>query len=159
LADALAAVDGLIAEQPGNAYFHELKGQALLESGRAREAIAPLRRAVSLSPGAAPIRSLLGQALVASADTGLLDEAIRELSNVTTREPQSPDAYQHLAMAYGRKGNIGMAELAAAQAFLNSGDIKMARTQASRAQAKLPQGSPGWLKADDILNYRPADAR
>jgi predicted Zn-dependent protease len=30
-----------------------------------------------------------------------------------------------------------------------------ARTQASRAQAQFKEGSPGWLKADDILNYRP----
>ena len=30
-----------------------------------------------------------------------------------------------------------------------------ARTQASRAQQRFKTGSPGWLKADDILNYRP----
>jgi predicted Zn-dependent protease len=37
---AIAQIDTLIAEQPNNAYFHELKGQAFLESGRAREAVA-----------------------------------------------------------------------------------------------------------------------
>lgn len=33
---ALELIDGLIAEEPSNAYFEELKGQILLEFGRAR---------------------------------------------------------------------------------------------------------------------------
>jgi predicted Zn-dependent protease len=155
LSDALAGIDGLIAEQPNNAFFHELKGQALLEAGRARQAVEPLRRAVSLAPNGAPIRAMLGQALLADGDP---NGAIRELRNATTREPDSPDPFRHLAMAYGRKGDIGQAELAAAQGFFNSGDIKNAQTQASRAMAKLPAGSPGYLKAEDILNYRPSSS-
>jgi predicted Zn-dependent protease len=153
LSEALATIDGLLAEQPGNAYFHELKGQALLESGRAREAVGPLRQAVAAAPNGVPIRTLLGQALLASGD---VNGAIRELKNSTAREPDSPDGFRHLAIAYGRKGDIGQAELAAAQGFLNSGDVKNAQTQASRAMAKLPPGSGAYLKAEDILNYRPS---
>jgi predicted Zn-dependent protease len=153
LSEALSTIDGLIAEQPGNAYFQELKGQALLESGRAREAVPPLRKAVSIVPSGVPIRTMLGQALFAAGDT---DGAIRELTIASNREPESPDAFRHLAMAYGRKGKIGQAELAAAQGFLNSGDIVNAQTQASRAMAKLPAGSPAYMKAEDILNYRPS---
>jgi predicted Zn-dependent protease len=152
LSEALAAIDRLITEQPSNAYFHELKGQALLESGRARETVAPLRRAVSLAPGGVPIRAMLGQALLAAGDA---DAAIRELSVATQREPESPDGFRFLAMAYGRKGDIGRAELASAQAFFNAADIQNAQTQASRAMAKLKPGSPAYLKAEDILNYRP----
>jgi predicted Zn-dependent protease len=155
LSEALSNIDGLIREQPNNPYFWELKGQALLESGRAREAVEPLRRSVSLAPGAVPIRAMLGHALVAANEPRLLDEAIRELSNASTRDPEYGEAFQHLATAYGRKGNIGMAELASAQAFFNAGDLKNAQTQASRAMQKLPQGSPGYLKAEDIFNYRP----
>jgi predicted Zn-dependent protease len=153
--EALSLIEGLIQSQPGNPYFQELKGQALLEAGRAREAIAPLRRAVAASPNAVPIRAMLGHALVATNDPKLLDEAIRELSNVTHREPESAEPFQHLATAYGRKGNVPLAELASAQAFMNSGDWRMAHTQASRAMAKLPPGSPGYLKAEDIMNARP----
>jgi predicted Zn-dependent protease len=155
LADALANIESLIREQPNNAYFWELKGQALLESGKARDSVEPLRRAVSLAPHGIPIRAMLGHALVASGDPKHLDQAIRELSVASTREPESQEAFHHLATAYGRKGNIGMAELASAQAFFNGGDLKNAQTQASRAMAKLPEGSPGWLKAEDIFNYRP----
>jgi predicted Zn-dependent protease len=153
--EGVSTIEGLIAEQPDNPYFHELKGQILLETGRAREAVAPLRRAVSLAPAASPIRAMLGQALVATGDRGLLTEAIRELSNASIRDPESPEAYRSLAMAYGRKGDIGQAELASAQAFFNAGDLKNAQTQAYRAMAKLKPGSPGYLKAEDILTYRP----
>jgi predicted Zn-dependent protease len=155
LAEALSLIDGLIQGQPGNPYFHELRGQALLESGRAREAIAPLRRAVSASPDAVPMRAMLGHALLATNDPKLLDEAIRELSNVTQRDREYAEPFQYLATAYGRKGNIPMAELASAQAFLSAGDYKMAHTQASRAMAKFPPGSPGYLKAEDIMAARP----
>ena len=98
---------------------------------------------------------MLGHALVATGDPKLLDEAIRELSNATHREPETAEPFQHLATAYGRKGNVPMAELASAQAFMNTGDFRMAHTQASRAMAKLPPGSPGHLKAEDIMNARP----
>jgi predicted Zn-dependent protease len=110
---------------------------------------------VGLAPGAVPIRAMLGHALVASGDPASLNEAIRELSNATTREPDSPEAFTHLATAYGRKGDIGMAELASAQAFFNRGDMKNAQTQASRAMAKLKPGTPSYLKAEDILAYVP----
>jgi predicted Zn-dependent protease len=155
LQEALSLMDGLIKEQPGNPYFQEVKGQALLESGRAREAIGPLRRAVAASPGAVPIRAMLGHALVATSDPKLLDEAIRELLNVTQRDPDMAEPFEHLATAYGRKGDVAMAELASAQAFINAGDWKMGHTQASRAMAKLKPGSPAYLKAEDIMNARP----
>ncbi|MDJ1156705.1 M48 family metalloprotease [Chelatococcus sp. SYSU_G07232] len=155
LMDAVAQIDGLIKEQPGNPYFWELKGQALLEGGRAREAVEPLRKAVSMAPSSALIRGMLGHALVATDNPAVMDEAIRELQNATQREPDSAENFRHLATAYARKGNIAMAELASAQYYFAQGEWSAAATQASRAQAKLPKGSPGWLKADDILTYQP----
>ena len=77
------------------------------------------------------------------------------LANATQRDEDSADAYQFLAMAWNRKGNEAKAMVAAAQSLFASGHFVEARTQASRAQAKVKQGSPEWLKADDILNYRP----
>ncbi len=50
-----------------------------------------------------------------------------------------------------------MAEYASAQAYFAAGDYRIAATQASRAKEKLPQGSPGYLKAEDILNLPPAE--
>src|SRR3954449_9384345 len=49
LRSALAQIDVLIQQQPNNPYFHEVRGQALLEGGKPQEAIAPLRKAIALS--------------------------------------------------------------------------------------------------------------
>ncbi|WP_414593660.1 M48 family metalloprotease [Ancylobacter sp. G4_0304] len=158
--DAIRQIDALIAQNPGNPYFHELKGQALLEAGRAKEAVPPLRRAVQLSNGHPLIRMLLGQALVASNDKAAMDEAVRELNFSLQREPDSPSGWRYLAMAYGQRGDIPNADLASAQSAFAGGDIKLARELAARARTKFPLGSPGWLKADDIVNLKPpVDAR
>src|SRR6185369_12033971 len=52
LRQALVLIDELIQSQPSNPYFHELKGQALLEGGRPAEAVAPLRQASQISHNA-----------------------------------------------------------------------------------------------------------
>jgi predicted Zn-dependent protease len=148
---AVAQIDALIAEQPNNPYFHELKGQALLESGRPADAIAPLRRAVSLAPDPTLIQIMLGQALVATNNPAHADEAITILRNGLAREPDTPQGYQQLAMAYGRKGDLAQADLASAQAAFARGDIKTARELAARAKIRLPVGSPAWVRADDIV--------
>jgi predicted Zn-dependent protease len=152
---AIANIDSLIAEQPNNPYFHELKGQALLESARAREAIAPLRRAVALSNGAPLIRMMLGQALVQSGDKSVAAEAVAELRQALAREPNAALGYRQLAIALGRQGDRANADLASAQASFNEGDLSTARQLASRAQRTLPKGSPGWLRAEDIVSYKP----
>jgi predicted Zn-dependent protease len=152
---AVGQIDELIQLQPNNPYFHELKGQALLESGRGSEAIGPLRRAASLAPNANLIRAMLAQALVASNDARHADEAIAILRDVLAHEKELVNGYRQLAMAFGRKGDLAQADLASAQASFAAGDFKTARELAARAKTRLPTGSPGWVRADDIATYRP----
>jgi predicted Zn-dependent protease len=151
---AAAMADDLIRTQPNNPYFHEIKGQILLETGQPGAAIPALRRSVALAPNAGLIRIMLGHALVATGNEAVLDEAIRELRLALQREPEAPDGYRQLAIAYGRKNDRGQADLAAAQASLYEGDLATARGLARRAQGSLPSGSPGWLRAEDIWNQR-----
>jgi predicted Zn-dependent protease len=153
--DAIVQIDALIAEQPNNPYFHELKGQALLESGKARDAIAPLRRAVQISNGAPLIRMLLGQALVQAGDPQFAEEAIRELLVALQHEPNASLGLRELAVAYSRKGDQANAALSAAQAAFNDGDFRTARQLATRARLGFSQGTPGWLKSDDLVNFKP----
>jgi predicted Zn-dependent protease len=158
LRGALAQIDALIQQNPNNAYFHELRGQALIESGRPAEAIAPLRRAMALAPSGDPIRVMLAQALIATNDARLIDEAIALLRGVVMHDSDMVDAYRHLAMAYGRKNDLPQADLASAQAAFASGDFATARGLAGRAKTRFPTGSPGWVKADDIATYKPPSA-
>ena len=152
---AIAAIDQLIAEHPSNPYFYELRGQALLEGGKPVEAIAPLRKAVQLSNNAPLIEMLLGQALVASNNNAYTDEAISILRAAVARETEAPLGFSQLAMAYGRKGDYAQADLASAQAAFLRGDNKTARDLASRAKTRFAIGTPGWVKADDIVSARP----
>ena len=152
---ALAQIDQLIQEQPSNPYFQELRGQALLEGGKPVEAIAPLRKAVQLSNSAPLIEMLLGQALVASNNNAYTDEAIKILRAAVARETEAPLGFSQLAMAYGRKGDYAQADLASAQAAYLRGDNKTARDLASRAKTRFAIGTPGWVKADDIVSAKP----
>jgi predicted Zn-dependent protease len=152
---ALAQIDGLIQAQPNNPYFYELRGQALLEGGKPNEAIAPLRRAVQLSNRAPLIEMLLGQALVATDNNTYMEEAITILRAAVARETEAPLGYTELAMAYGRKGDYAEADLASAQAAYLRGDNKTARDLASRAKTRFAIGTPGWVKADDIVTAKP----
>jgi predicted Zn-dependent protease len=151
--DAAAQIDALIAAAPNNPYFYELKGQALLEGGHPAAAIAPLRHAVQLAPDPALIQITLAQALIASNDAKQVEEAIPLLRSALAKEPEAADAYLQLAMAYGHKGDLADADLASAQAAFARGDNKTARQLAARAKERFPIGSPGWVRADDIVAF------
>ena len=155
LRSALTQIDALIAVQPNNPYFYEVRGQALLESGKPADAIAPLRKAVALSSNAPLIEMLLGQALVGTDNKAYTDDAIRILRAAVAREPEAPLGFMQLAMAYGRKGDYAEADLASAQAAYLRGDNKTARELATRAKTRFAVGTPGWVKADDIVASKP----
>jgi predicted Zn-dependent protease len=159
LPGAIAQIDGLIEAQPNNPYFHELKGQALLEGGRPAEAVAPLRRAIQLAPQPALMQVMLAQALNANGEKNNAEEAVALLRTALAREPELPEGYAQLAMAYGRKGDLAQADLASAQAAFARGDAKTARQLAARAKSRFPVGSPGWVKADDIVSYKSPNPR
>jgi predicted Zn-dependent protease len=154
LRSAIGQIDGLIQAQPNNPYFYELKGQALLEAGQGAAAVAPLRHAVQLAPNPSLIQIMLAQALIASKENKAGDEAVKLLRAAVAKEPESPDAYTQLAMAFGRKGDLAEADLASALAAVMRGDARTARDLATRAKTRFPVGSPGWVKADDIISSK-----
>jgi len=156
LRSAIIQIDGLIHTQPNNPYFYELKGQALMEGGRPGDAVAPLQQAIRLAPRPALIQILLAQALNATNNPKSASAAVKLLRGALAQEPESPDGYMQLAMAYGREGDLAQADLASALAAFMRGDTATARQIAARAKTRFPVGSPGWVKADDIVSTKPA---
>jgi predicted Zn-dependent protease len=152
---ALPEINALIETQPSNPYFHELKGQFLLESGQVERAIPPLKKAAELAPDAGLIRIMLAQALLAEGDQDNLNAAVNHLRKALVTEDRSARGYRQLAIAYGRLGRIADAELASAQAYFYEGKLKLAKEQAERAKAGFPPHSASWIKADDIVNFEP----
>ena len=145
---ALALTEGLLKEEPRNPYLYELKGQILYESGQVANAIEPYQKAVELSDGNSLLRIGYAQALL---NTNQLAKATTELESASARERDSPQLWRLLATAYGRQNQLGLAAYAQAEEAIARGDKKTARQYAKRAQEILPAGSPGWLKAGDVL--------
>ena len=81
------------------------------------------------------------------------DNAIGDLRAGLDKEPLASIGYRQLAIAYQHEGKVADAQLASAEGSLIEGDIDLAKNFAKRAQGELKVGSPGWLKADDIVNY------
>ncbi|MEZ5851804.1 MAG: M48 family metalloprotease [Hyphomicrobiaceae bacterium] len=151
---ALPQVDRLIKEQPGNPYFHELRADFLMRSGRTREAIPSLRQALKLMKGDAPLISVrLAQALVGTDDASGVDESIALARKSIIGDP-NPQAYRILASNYYKKGRTPQADLAIAEAHFLEGNIKQAKIFAQRASRGLKGGSPEGLRAGDIVNYK-----
>jgi len=66
LGNAIKEIDSLIAEEPENAYFYELKAQILYESGQGPKSIAPAEQALALRPDSPLLKLALAQALLES---------------------------------------------------------------------------------------------
>jgi predicted Zn-dependent protease len=152
---AIGEVDALIKEDPINPYFSELKGNLLYWSGKHRESIPLLRKALQLAGGEEPLlQSQLAQSLLATEEASLLDEAMTLLRRSILTDATHAPSHHQLAKAFYRKGLQPQADLAAAQGHFAEGNIKQAHIFAKRAILKLSRGSPEWLSADDIIQYK-----
>ena len=151
--NALPIIDGLTAELPENPYFWELKGQALLENGRAAEAMAPIDKALKLLPNNGLIQILAAQALVDTEKPDNAKKAIKLLRQAQTSEGNTPELFKLLGRGYALTGDIPRAELATAEAALLTGDTKLAIEKAKAAQTMFKTGSPEWIQANDVLTF------
>lgn len=148
--NALAETDALLAAEPDNPYFLELKGQILLESGRVVDALEPLRRSVLLSNANPLIAPMLGHALLATEDPANLEEAEQVLRAAVGRDRENPFAWYQLGVVYGQRGDIPRAQLASAEQLIMSGNPRAALQNARSAEASLPTGSADWIRAQDV---------
>lgn len=154
------SLDALIAQDRNNPYLHELRGEAMLLAGDADEAAKSLSTAVKLTKGReATMLVGLGHALVLKGDEQSLRRAVGELEVAASIDPFNARAYRHLAMAYGRLGDAGSAELATAEEKFYTGQYKDAKIFAARAKTRFQRNQPQWLRADDITNFKVPDSR
>ena len=142
--------DALLATDPEDPFFLELKGQVLLEGGHPNEAIAPLRKAVANAPNMPMIAVMLGHALIASEDAKNFAEAKQVLKTAVNRDNDNPFAWYQLGIVYDREGDQPRAALATAERNNLQGNNKLALASARMAMAGLPQGSPDYIRAQDI---------
>ncbi|MDP9085348.1 MAG: M48 family metalloprotease [Pseudomonadota bacterium] len=142
--------DSLLRIAPNDPYFLELKGQILLEGGKPREALAPLRLAVARAPDKPMIAALLGHALVATEDDKNFPEAKQVLRQAIARDNDNPDAWYQVGIVYDHEGDAPRAALATAERNNLEGDNKLALASAKMAMNGLKPGTPDYLRAQDI---------
>ncbi len=147
---AEAEADALLRIAPDDPFFLELKGQILLEGGKPKQAIAPLRRAVAGAPDQPMIAVTLGHALIASDDRTHFAEAKQVLKTAVNRDNDNPFAWYQLGIVYDREGDIARAALATAERGNLEGNNKLALANAKLAMASLPAGTSDYLRAQDI---------
>lgn len=147
---ALAEADTLLAGDPDNPYFLELKGQILLESGRPEEALVPLRRATEITLNQPLIAGMFGHALIATEDKTNFAEAERVLRAAVAKDRYNPFAWYQLGVVYAERGDIPRAQLASAEQQVMRRNYPEALRSAQAAEAGLPVGSPDWIRAQDV---------
>lgn len=148
---ALAETGTLIKAEPENPYFLELQGQILLESGKPKLALDPLRKATNLTNNQPLIASTFGHALIATEDPANYPEAERVLKAAVSKDRWNPDAWYQLGVVYAARGDMPRARLASAEQQSMSGQMMAALQSATAAEMGLPKDSPDWLRAQDIV--------
>jgi len=152
----LPMIDKLIKKMPNYPYFHEMKGEMLLRSGKASQAAVSFQKAVNLDKRQnGLLRIQLGHALLETKSKKNLTAAIKTLKAGTSRDPYSSAGYGYLARAYGINGQQILALAASAEARYLQGNIKDAKQFARRAQPQLKKGSAQWLRLQDIIEFGP----
>lgn len=155
LGSAMAKTNALIKTEPKNPYFQELRGDILMKANKPRDAAAAYARAVSLDPAKSGILPIsYGRALIAVGTPDSLKKAIAQINIGLRRDQENTAGYRYLAQAYGETGSIPQAELATAEGHFYAGAYKDAKIFAMRAQREFKRGEPGWLRAQDIINYK-----
>ena len=147
LNQALADLNGLIAEEPNNPYFHELKGQILFENGKIKDSLGPYARAVELAPSADLIRANYGQSLLAD---NQYQPAVNQLERALKTEGRSPLVHRLLATAYGRLEDHGSSRVHLAEEALLQQKYDDARRQAGLARQVMDASHPKWIRLQDI---------
>ena len=148
---AIENINALINARPNDPYYHELKGQILLESRNAAAAAQAYRRASQILPDQHLILAGYGRALLATDTQSSLREAKRVLERSYSRDPRQPRMLRDLAVVYSKTGNPGMASLVTAERYALTGNMRNAQIHAQRAADQLARGSQGWNRAQDML--------
>ena len=153
---ALKRMDALIALEPKNPYFLELKGQMLVDFGRVNEALPYYRQANDILPDAPLIGIALAHVLIESNkndDPKVFEEAIESLNRALRDESRSSRIHRLLATAYGRMGQENRAKLHLAEEAVLQRRFSYATQHAEAVLANEQEGSAIWIQANDIISF------
>ena len=153
LDDSITLTDQLLAKEPQNPYFHELKGQILVDFGKLEEGKKSYEKAIQYLPRSGLLLTSLAHAQIETSqdNPAILRQAIKNLKNALHDEPRSTRIHRLLATAYGRMGDDAMAQLHLAEEALLQNKTSYAKQKAEMALNGLKGNQAATLRAQDIL--------
>lgn len=159
LQKAIAECETLIKLEPNNPYFWELEGQIYVNMSKPEKGVPAYQKSVDLLPDAPLLRISLAAAQLATEKTVLAKPALENLKIALRQENDNSFAWFEAAQAYSEMGNEPMANLSTAERYYNIGAMPAAAHFAIMAQKRLPQGTPDWQRATDIMAVAGPDAQ
>lgn len=151
LPKALAEINSLIKEEPKNPFFYEVLGQIYVSMSQPLKGIGPYQTCVDLMPDAPQLRVALAAAQIATGQKSYEAKAVENLKIAMQQDNENPFGWYQMAQAYSDLGNTAQADLATSERYYAVGDIRKAAVFAMRARQKLPNGTPDWQRANDVI--------
>lgn len=148
---AISEIEKLIARNPKDQYYHELKGQILCENGDLKNGIKSYQDALNINPNNGLLNLITAQVMI---EVGQDTQAMTHLNRAKKSEQESPMMWKSLATVHGRLGNQGMASLMLAEFELRFGENhERAKKEASKALKLLHKSeSQAIQRAKDLMD-------
>ena len=149
-AQALNEINSLIAQEPDNPHFKELKGQIYMETGKVKEAKAEFQKSLALMPNSALFQINLAQAVLESSPSQ--SELRKNVDILNKSLVQNPNSFAWLLLSrtYGELEDYAASNYAAAEHSLGIGAVDIAEKQAKQAENSATD-SKLKLKINDLL--------
>lgn len=148
---ALNEINLLIDKEPNNPFFHEMKAQIYMETGKVALAQKEYEKALELLPNSALFQLNLAQATLENNPSKTeLEKTVKILNQSLIKRP-SGMAWLLLSRAYGGINNEAYSNYAAAEYSFIIGADKIARQQAMNAKKKALNNPKLTTKIDDLL--------
>ena len=139
----------LLAAEPENPYFWELKAQTFFESGKPRDAVRAYRRALDLKPSSDQFKLAYAEAVLAASPSRAELQSLIPLLEQANRSRAWPSAWHYLGQVYAGLGKTAVADYFAAEYNAAVGANAIARRQLAKA-LKQPLPANIKLRAEDL---------
>jgi tetratricopeptide (TPR) repeat protein len=154
-AEARAAFEALLKAYPNDADLHLFLGMSLLRLRDPLAAVVSIKRAIVLDPNHIEARTLLGY--VELEVRGDADAAINEYTKVIELRPDLPEAYNNLAVAQKKKGELNQAIASLNKALERKPDFAAALTTRGGILAEQNKWTEARRDFEAALKLNPAD--
>ena len=134
-------------------FFPEVLGQMLFENGQIFQSIKQLEISAQLLPNNPYILLSLARSQIEYGENKENNDAINNLKQVLKIIPKNIAAWKLLSIAEARNNNIGLAQLASAEAYFLLGQYALSIQFAEKARIDFKKQSPSDIRALDIIFF------